>query len=193
MLLAADEIARSLAGTWDLLQRRRYGLGRFDKTSAGARRSFATLLLAAPAFVTAIAAERAAYGLLLPGVSLFDDPGLIVAAATTFAIGWFAPLVVITAYIAWLGQHARLPAAISISNWTSLLTSFFLAVPAGLFALGLATGALAIFYGFAALVLIGHLRWYSLRLVLGVPGWIAGTLAAGEFATDALLTGLLVG
>ena len=38
MLLAADEIARSLVGIWDLLQRRRYGLGRFDKTTAGAWR-----------------------------------------------------------------------------------------------------------------------------------------------------------
>ena len=193
MLLAADEIARSLVGIWDLLQRRRYGLGRFDKTTAGAWRSFATLLLAAPAFVTALAAERAAEGLLLPRLLLIADRGLVATIAGLFAIGWLVPLAVCAGFTRRLALPARLPAAITVSNWTSLLASIFLAVPAGLFALGLATGALAIFYGVAAMVLIGHLRWFSARLVLNVTGWTAGAVIATDFATEALLASLLLG
>jgi hypothetical protein len=193
MLLAADEIARSLVGTWDLLQRRRYGLGRFDKTTPGALRSFATLLLAAPAFVTALAAARASAGLLHPGVSLFADERIVAAMAGLFAIGWLAPLAVAAGFTWRFAPLSRLPGAIVVSNWTSLLASLFLAVPAGLFALGLATDALAIFYGAAAMVLICHLRWFSARLMLGVTGWVAAAATATDLAAQALLAGLLLG
>ena len=191
MLLAADEIARSLAGTWDLLQRRNHGLRRFDVSPSGMFRSFAALLLAAPAFVCGLAAERAANGVLLPDTSLFEDADLIGLTAGFLAIGWFVPLLTVCAFGRLLDLRPRVPACVAVCNWSSLLASFFLAVPAALFALGYAPGAVALFHAAAALVLIAHLRWFSVKSSLRVSGGVAGAIILADLATEGLLAGLL--
>ena len=59
MIASSEEVARSLAGAWELLQRRPTGLRRLDFTARGFYHSFWSVPLAAPAFVTVLAAERA--------------------------------------------------------------------------------------------------------------------------------------
>ena len=178
MILAADEVVRSLGGTLDLLQRRRQGLRQFNYSDAGLLRSFVAVALCAPAFVTLLAAERARTGLLVPDASLFEDAGLVWLAALRVATIWLATPLVAYAFARTLGIGARFGAFLIVGNWSSVLACAFAAGPSLFFALGLATPELAELYAFAAMVLIAHLRWFTLKESLGVSSGLAVLIVA---------------
>ena len=179
MILAADEVARSLAGAWDLFNRRAQGLARFEFDEAPFWRSFGAPLLAAPALIVWLAAERAEAGVLAPG-SLFDEPTLLVRAATHLTILWLTlPLLGIA-----VARHAdvrrRLVPFIIVCNWSFVLAAAFLTLPALLYAVGWATPALATLYSLAAIVLILQMRWFSAKVTLGLGSGAALLLACGD-------------
>ncbi len=177
MILAADEVVRSLGGTWELLQRRRQGLRQFNYSDAGLLRSFAAIALCAPAFVTLLAAERARAGLLLPEASLFEDASPVWTVIVKLAAIWLATPLVACAFTRMLGIGSRLGGFLIVGNWSSVLACAFAAVPSLFFALGLATPELADLYAFAAMVLIAHLRWFTIRESLGVSSGLAALIA----------------
>jgi hypothetical protein len=191
LILAADEVVRSLGGTWDLLQRRQIGLRRFNYSDAGLLRSFAALALCAPAFVMLLAGERASAGVLLPGTLLFDDPGLVWIAAFRIASIWLATPLIALAFVRLLGLRGRLGAFLIVGNWSSVLACGFAAAPSFFLALELATPELATFYGFAALALIGHLRWFTMKESLGVSNGVAALMASSSIGLETLATNLL--
>jgi len=183
MILAADEIARALAGTWDLLNRRAHGLRHFSLDEKSFWRSFGAALLAFPAFIAWLASERAAEGLLQPNVSLFDDVNILGQTALELAALWLTlPML---AFIAAdrLGIRGKLIPFIIVCNWGSVIAAFMLAVPATLFAIGWATPALSAFFAVCAAIIIMQMRWFMARITLGVTASAAFALAI----TDGLI------
>lgn len=177
MILAADEIARSLCGAWDLLHRRATGLSHFRFDEEAFWRSFRAPLLALPVVIIWLAAERAQLGLLTPGASLFDDPWLTARTIFELAALWLTlPMIAIL-----IGHRraiaARLVPFIIVCNWGSVLAAAILAVPALLYSIGWATPELAILFGCAAALMIIQMRWYMARVTLGVTGGVAALMA----------------
>ncbi|MDO9440265.1 MAG: hypothetical protein Q7T73_05185 [Beijerinckiaceae bacterium] len=177
MILAVEEVVRSLSGSWDLLNRRAQGLSRFEFGEAPFWRSFGAPLLAAPAVVIWIAADRLAAGQLAAG--LFDDPEPILRTALHLAALWLTlPLLGIA--FAKREAWARLVPFIIVCNWSFVLAAGLLTLPALLFAIGWATPALATLYSVASIVLIMQMRWFSTKLTLGLTSGAALMLAAGD-------------
>jgi hypothetical protein len=191
MIIAADEVARSLAGAWDLLQRRAQGLRRFDASAKGVRRSFFAFLLLAPVFVTVLAAERASYGLLVQGAGLFDDVDLTTIVVFRMLIAGLTLPLVAYGFVRVLALRERFARFLVAANWSNVLSGIFLAVPATLYALNLATYELALLYSFAFYAMVAHLRWFVLRTALGVSGGIAALAVGCDLVCELLLTQLV--
>ena len=105
--------------------------------------------------------------MLSPG-SLFDEPSLVVRAATHLTILWLTlPLLGIA-----IARHAdlrrRFVPFIVVCNWSFVLAAAFLTLPALMSAIGWATPALATLYSIAAIVLIVQMRWFSAKITLGL-------------------------
>lgn len=191
MPLAADDVFRSLGGTWDLLQRRPAGLHRFDWSGRGLASSFAALALCAPAFVILLAGERARAVPPIPDAGLFDDAGLFLAPLWRIATIWLATPIVAGAFAWLLGIDRRLGGFLIVSNWSSVMACSFLATPSLLLALGLATIGLATLYAIAAAVIVAHLRWFAFKATLGVSGGLAALIVAVDIGVETLLTSLV--
>ncbi|MDB5595343.1 MAG: hypothetical protein JWM36_2304 [Hyphomicrobiales bacterium] len=177
MILAADEIARSLNGSWDLLNRRAQGLKQFEIGEASFWRSFGAPLLAAPAFVVSLAADRVHAGLFEPG-SLFDNASVVARAGFDFAALWLTLPLLGIALANSLHLRAGLVPFIIVCNWSCVLAAAILSVPALMLAIGWATAALATLYSVAAIVIIMQMRWFSAKITLGVTSGVALVLAA---------------
>src|SRR3954453_7438197 len=95
MILTADEVSRSIAGSLKLLNRNEEGLRAFEVSIPAFWRSFAAILLTAPAFVAALAEVRVERG-LPTAAGLVSSPGLVLPEAALFRAGWIAfPLAMI--------------------------------------------------------------------------------------------------
>lgn len=182
MATFTEDAAQSLRGSLELLQRQARGLARFDCSARGFWRSFAAIPLAIPAFVALVAANRAQEGLLTPGAFLFTDVGPVWRAAVDFACIWAAPILVAFWAASILDLRRRFAALVVAINWTGVIAAIFVAAPAVLFALGLATQAHAKLYAFAFLFVILHLQWFTTKHALGVSGGVAGVIITGQFA-----------
>jgi hypothetical protein len=187
MIIAADEVARSLAGTLDLLQRRAQGLRRFDASHAGVRRSCFAFLLLAPVFVTLLAAERMSRGLLVPGAGLFDDARLDALVLARMAVGIVTLPLIAYGLVRLLALRDRFPRFLVACNWSTVLAGAFLALPAYLYAFDLATSQLAYVYSAAFVALIAHLRWFVVQTALGVSGGLAAAIVAADLACELVL------
>jgi hypothetical protein len=187
-----EDVARALRGSIDLLQRRAEGLSHFDFSATGFRRSFAAIPLAIPAFVTLVAAHRAHDGLLTPGASLFGDAGPVWRAAVEFACIWIAPLIVAFWVASILNLRQRFAALVVAINWTGVIAACFLALPALLYATGLARESHAFVYGLMFLALVAHLQWFTTKHALGVSGGVAATVIVGQLGLATLARAALV-
>jgi hypothetical protein len=192
MIASSEEVARSLAGAWDLLQRRTSGLRRFDFSARGFYHSFWSLPLAAPAFVTILAGERAREGLLVDGAGLFDNWEALGQAMWFFAATWLMLPVLGYGFARLLNLNHRVVPFIIACNWSSVIAAVFLAFPALLFAIGWATPALATLYGFAFLFVVVQMRWFVTKATLGVSGGVAAALICCEVVSASALGVLVV-
>jgi hypothetical protein len=180
MILAAEEIARSLSGSWELLNRRAEGLQRFEIGEKAFWRSFRAPLLAAPVFIIWLAADRAANSPPGEGGSLFANTGALAHTSFGFAALWLTLPLLSIALADRLRLGAQLTPFIIICNWSSVLAAAMLAVPALLLAIGWATPALAALFACTAALLIMQMRWYAARVTLGVTAGAAALLAASD-------------
>ncbi|MDB5643376.1 MAG: hypothetical protein JWN07_2693 [Hyphomicrobiales bacterium] len=180
MILAVEEIVRSLSGSWALLNRRAEGAARFDVDEQAFWRSFRAPLLAAPVFVIWLAADRAATNLPGEGGTLFERTDALAHTSFDFMALWLTLPLLSIALADVLRLRAQLAPFIIICNWSSVLAAAMLAVPALLLAIGWATPALAALFAVAAALLIMQMRWYAARITLGVTAGAAALLATGD-------------
>jgi hypothetical protein len=189
-MLTADEVGRSLSGSLKLLNRDAEGLTAFEVSIAAFWRSFAAILLTAPAFVVALAEDRVEQGLPLQD-GLFASPVIVAHEALLALAGWVVFPLVMIAVVRRLGLGHRYVGYIIAWNWSTVLAAFVLAVPAGLHALGLATDGLALLFAFAFSIVLLHYRWFLAKAALGVSGGIAFLLVLLDLSVNELVAGAI--
>ena len=175
MILSADEIGRSLAGSYRLMSRDATGMKEFEISIAGFWRSFAAILLTAPAFVIALAEDRLRAGLPLEA-GLFADGGIVATQIAALLGGWLVFPLAMIAIVRRLGLGHRYIGYIVAWNWSVVLATMMLSVPQALHVLGLATTSLAVVYAIAFMVIVAHHRWFLAKAALGISGGLAGLL-----------------
>lgn len=185
-MLSADEVARSLRGSLYLFNREEEGIELFAVSVDAFWRSFAAIVLTAPAFVTALAADRIRAGLPLQD-GLFSDPGLVALRLLIAGTGWIAFPLLMIIVVRRLGLGHRYVGFVVAYNWTAVVVSFVLAIPTALYVLGLASSTLATVYGAAFGILVFRLRWFLVKAALGTPGRVAALIAAADLGLYALL------
>jgi hypothetical protein len=190
MILTADEVSRSIAGSLKLLNRNEEGLQAFEVSIPAFWRSFAAILLTAPAFVAALAEVRVERG-LPTDAGLFSSPGLVLHEAALFLAGWIAFPLAMIAIVRGLGLGHRYVGYIITWNWSAVVAATILAVPAAMHALGLATSGLSLLFGIAFGIIIAQYRWFLAKAALGVSGGLAALLVLLDAGIAGTVSALL--
>jgi hypothetical protein len=184
MILTADEVVRSLKGSLRLIRREHDGLRAFDTSVDGFWRSFAAVILAAPAFIVLLADQELRAGRFVPG-GLFDDAWFVAREAAVFIAPWVLFPLLMLGFVRVMGLERRYVGYVVIYNWSGVIAAVLFAVPALLHVLGMATDAHAAFYAFAFSIILVQYRWFFARAALG----LSADLAAAVVAADFLLAG----
>lgn len=189
-MLTADEIGRSLSGTFKLLNRDAEGITAFEVSIAAFWRSFAAILLTAPAFVVALAEDRVELGLPLQD-GLFASPEIVAHEALLALAGWIAFPLAMIAVARRLGLGHRYVGYVIAWNWSAVLAASAFAIPAALHVLGWATDELAVLFAFAFAVVLLHFRWFLAKTALGVSGGVALLLVLIDLSVNELVAGAI--
>ena len=166
MRLAADDIARSLRGSWHLMTRGAEALPELDLTRDGFWRSFLAFALMLPATIAILAAVRLIAG-LPNSAGLFTAPALALSVLAALALAILAVPTLLVALRPRLAQTPRFTSFVIAWNWAGIVSASLMAVPATVFAIGWAPPALAVVQSvfFAAIVM--RLRYCVAQAVFG--------------------------
>jgi hypothetical protein len=178
-MLSADEVGRSLSGSMQLLNRDADGLYRFPVSIEAFWRSFGAVVLTAPAFVTALAADRLRLGLPLEQ-GLFADAGLVTVRLVLAGMAWIAFPILMIAVVRRLNLGHRYVRFVIAYNWSAVFASAILAFPTAMYVTGMASYALSTLFVVAFAVIVFRLRWFLAKTALGVSGGLAAMIAAAD-------------
>jgi hypothetical protein len=190
MRLAADDVGRSLRGSWRLMTQGEGALTELDLSRDGFWRSFAALILTLPALIAILAAERLIAGLSNAG-TLFDAPSLIAAVVAAEALAIFAVPVLLVALAPNLAQTPRFTAFIIGWNWAGLLAVSMMAVPATVFAIGWSNPGIATLQVLAFAAIVLRLRYCVARAAFGTERGVALLIVAASLLVDYCVIRLL--
>jgi hypothetical protein len=182
MRLAADDVARSVRGSWRLMTRGADALPELDLSRDGFWRSFAAFALMMPATVALLAAARLGAG-LSNSSGLFDAPVLVAAVLAAQSLTILAvPMLIAT--LAPQQLHApRFTSFVIAWNWAGIVSASLMAVPAAVFALGWASHSLAALQCLAFALIVLRLRYCVARAAFGSDG-IAALVVLASLITD---------
>lgn len=168
MIVTADEVNRSFKGAIDLLNSRTEGLKAFNMSERGFWRSFTAIWLTMPAYIVALAFERARLGQLQPGSGLLDN----VWVDLVVAFNHVASFVALPVAMIWIARRFRLTDRyvpfVIVTNWINVIGLLVMSLPAMLLLLGLATPALASLFSLAFAIILVRVQWFATKLTLGV-------------------------
>ncbi len=189
MLFTAEEVARSLRGCWQVLNRSRGALNTFDVSVTGFWHSFLAMALTAPVLVVGVAAARHSRSgpeWMLEG-GLFSQPDIVLGQALVIASGWLLFPLLMLGFVRLMGLERRYVGYIIAYNWSNVAALLLLALPQALHVLGLATAGLALFYTLAFGFIVFYFRWLLARVALGVSAGLAGLVVAMDIAAFVLV------
>ena len=189
MMVTADEVARSLHGTMQLLNRRIEGLKAFDMSERGFWHSFAAIMLTLPAFVVTLALERQRLGLLGTGTPLLEMDWLTFVVAFGHVATFLALPLGMIAVTRRLGLGERYVPFVVVTNWIRVLGLTILSLPAALLLLGWARPSHAAVFALAFGVVIFRVQWFATRATLGVSGSLAALIVLYGVALDLMIAG----
>ncbi len=188
MFPTADEVGRSLAGSFKLINRDVEGLTAYEVSIPAFWRSFAAILLTAPAFVVGLAEDRAQVGLPAEA-GLFSSPALLVHELALAVACWVAFPLAMIAVVRVLDLGHRYVGYVIAWNWSAVVAATVLAVPRALHVIGWATPGLAMLFAGAFGIILLQYRWFITKEGLGVSGRLAALLVA----VDVTLNGAVMG
>ena len=174
-ILTADEVVRSLKGSFRLIQREADGFRAFDVSIAGFWRSFAAIVLTFPAFVALLAERRL-------------DAGLVLREGLVFVACWIGFPLVMVGFVRLMGLERRYVGYVVAYNWSTVIAAFVLAFPAALHVFGLATPALAAFYTAAFGIIVVQYRWFLARTALCITSGLAGLVVGLDLLVNVAIT-----
>jgi len=182
MGLAAEDIARSLRGSWRLMSEGEKALPDLDLTRDGFWRSFLAFALMLPATVALLAAARLSSG-LSNAAGLFTSPLL---AATVIGSLLLAILIVPAFLVALrpeLARETRFTSFVIAWNWAGIVSASLMALPAAVFALGWSTPELALLHFLAFGIVVLRLRYAVAQAAFG-SGAVALLLVLSSVVLD---------
>ncbi|MDB5592548.1 hypothetical protein [Enterovirga sp.] len=188
-MVNADEFSRSLRGLSDLLNRRAEGLAQFELSLPAFWRSFAAVLLTAPAYVVELALVRR--NVEGAAVGLFDDPGLALLVGAGHVLAFLALPVAMIFVARRLGLGHRYVPFVIVTNWLQVFASLALAVPGALLVLGWETPALTALFTLAFTTIVLHVQWFATRVTLQVGALAAALVTALGLALSVGSTALV--
>jgi hypothetical protein len=190
MALAANDVARSLRGSWRLMSQGAKALPELDLSSDGFLRSYGAAVLTLPAMVAVLAAERSIAG--LPNSDgLFHSAPLVLAVIASQAAAFLCVPALLVALAPHLTRSPALSGFIIAWNWTEILSAGLLAVPAAVHAVGWSTPEIAAMQWLAFAVIVARLRFAAAKVTLGGEHGLALTIVCASFLGQLGLARLL--
>ena len=176
----------SLYGAWRLARLDARGFELFDKTPAGAMRSFYAAVLVAPMY--------AAVALMLP-VAHAGSGGLrwLLVETIAYVVSWLAYPVVAEQLTRSMGCRQRFEGYLSAYNWSMVLQNAVLLPLAGLTALDVLPANLTQILWLVALVAIMGYLWFIVRTALEVGAFAAAGLVLLDELLSMLIDGIAAG
>ncbi len=191
MIVTADDVARSVRGTVELMNRRIEGVKAFDMSEAGFWRSFGAIWLTLPAFVVLLALERHRLGLLAEGAPLLDLSRLTAVVALGHVAAFLAMPLAMIGIARRLGLSSRYVPFVIVTNWIVAIEFVALAVPGSMLLVGWATPGLAAFFALCFLVIVLRIHWFAAKATLGVSGAIAAGIAVFGLGLNLAIAGVV--
>jgi hypothetical protein len=184
MKLAADDVARSLRASWQLMARGAEALDELELTRSGFWRSFVALLpLTLPAAIALLAALRLHVG--LPNAAgLFTAPGLALAVLGATVSSILAVPALLLGLAPQLGHRPRFTTFVIAWNWAGIISVGLIAVPAAVFAIGWSTPGLALIQTLAFAVIVLRLRYCVARAAFGAESGLALPVLLASVVAD---------
>lgn len=181
------EAILSLYGAWRLAHLDRRGLELFDKTPAGAIRSFYAAVLVAPMYVlvlTMAPVERAGS----------HGPQWLLVEAIAYVVSWLAYPVVIEQLTRSMGCRNLFEGYLSAYNWSMVLQNAALLPLAALTAMDVVPAEIIQPLWLAAIVAVMAWLWFIARTALNVGAFTAAGLVVLDellsFMIDSIVGGL---
>lgn len=169
MGLAADDIARSLRGSWRLMNDGAAALSDLDLSRGGFWRSFLALALMLPATIALLAATRIQAG-LSTSAGLFASPELVAVVLGALLLAILVVPAFLVALRPELAREGRFTSFVIAWNWAGIVSASLMAVPAAVFALGWSTPDLAAVQALAFGLIVLRLRYGAARATFGDGG-----------------------
>ncbi|HEV2553584.1 MAG TPA: hypothetical protein VGV17_07500 [Bosea sp. (in: a-proteobacteria)] len=184
MKLAADDVARSLRASWQLMARGAEALDELELTRSGFWRSFVALLpLTLPAAIALLAALRLHVG--LPNAAgLFTDTGLALAVLGATVSSILAVPALLLGLAPQLLHWSRFTTFVIAWNWAGIISVGLIAVPAAVFAIGWSTPGLALIQTLAFAVIVLRLRYCVARAAFGARSGLALPVLLASVVAD---------
>lgn len=183
MALAADDVLRSLRGSWRLMTEGAEALKELDLSRDGFWRSFAALVLTVPALIAILAAERQIAGLSNAG-NMFDSPVLIARVLGAECLAIIAVPALLIGLAPNLTHSPRLTSFVIAWNWAGIVSASLMAVPATIFAIGWSPPGVATLQAIAFAVIVLRLRYCVARATFGAQSSIAPSILLASVIAD---------
>lgn len=165
-MLTLDIVRHHISVMIALFLGQRQAIRSVDASYEGFWRSFAAILVVLPVYALYVAAE---YRLLLADGTLGEDAGAggyILTRLIGLGVDWIAYPVLIFAVAAPLGIARQAPLYITAYNWSNVVISIPLAIPAILYGFGLINSGLATVLVLVGLIIFARLRYMIARTAL---------------------------
>ncbi len=183
MLPTSLEIAQSLRGSWRLMEDGERGLDGLDISVTGLWKSYAAIILTAPAFIALLAAARMKEG-QSNEAGLFAAPEIALATFGQHALSFLIIPAMVLALL-WGVARTRRGTAFLISwNWAEVIVTLLLAVPAALYAAGFIPPFVAAMFTLAFICIAARLRFSVARAALGLSAPAAMAVMALTFTVE---------
>ncbi len=114
-MISGRELAYGLVGAWRLMRNDPGGLQHFDRTPAGALRSFRVMLLVAPAYAVLGLMQLDSYGVQSIGLHQ------ILLSAGIYVIDWLLFPVIVLRLAPLLGRAQEAPGFVCANNWAQII------------------------------------------------------------------------
>lgn len=183
MRLAAEDVTRSLRGSWHLMTRGSEALQELDLTRDGFWRSFLAFSLMLPATIAILAAVRLLAG-LPNSAGLFASPALAVAVIGAECLAVLAVPALLIGLAPNLAHAPRFTSFVIAWNWAGIVSASLMAVPAAVFAIGWSNPGLAAMQALAFGAIVLRLRYCVARAAFGTESRITAPIAMASVIAD---------
>lgn len=187
-MLDPDEVSRSLTGAWRLFLDKPDALRFFDLSVGGFWRSFAAIVLVAPAYVLTVMGQRDGLIAAMPDGTEFPDLLYIVDRLVALILGWVALPIVLALLARPLGIARTYGAFVTVRNWCAVLEAIPFGLIALLFVIGAVSADVAALLGLVAVIVVLRFDFIIARRALGASVGFAVAVVVLDLALGLVMS-----